>query len=494
MKILLFFVLILARISVAYELLPLEKEIYPQPKSPCNTGKNLDFYGIYRIGADLSAPLLLKELPHEAVRVGVIDSGFKADHALLQDRVHLTLGNASEKLAHGTHVAGTLAGFGDFSVAGQCHIGLYFAEEKNSHSINEVFKELLYNKVSFISRSMNCIGQCQIAQNDDINLLKQTLKESSALLVNSAGNDGEQLSDIDPDENDSVLLVGNITRPGLRNPSSNYGKQLFITAPGTDILSIAVEEISISGKKQKVFGEHLLVADDGTSMAAPHVSGAIAVMLHLNQTLSRQMIIDILRTMAIKKGREQRDPYYGFGVLNAYGSARMALVLKRGMDLSEAKEVLRAKSSMLWLKAMQNLHKAKLSGSLDLFKSVERQLRKAYFLDPNNKDRMQSLFLFQKHFGYHEEAISIAIDLFLSTGDGEYLNDLSLGNLSDLRGELIRNPAILMHFKKMDIDFHRILDNLEKSIFARMFEDAKARQESASSFNIEIGQENLNLF
>jgi subtilisin family serine protease len=62
----------------------------------------------------------------------------------------------------------------------------------------------------------------------------------------------------------------------------------------------------------------------GTSMAAPHAAGVIALMLQLNSELSSAQIKQIL-TMSAKpsRGRTGFDPQWGFGVLDAKGALQL---------------------------------------------------------------------------------------------------------------------------------------------------------------------------
>ncbi|MHA1941444.1 MAG: S8 family serine peptidase [Candidatus Hodarchaeales archaeon] len=91
----------------------------------------------------------------------------------------------------------------------------------------------------------------------------------------------------------------------LRNIAefSAYGFQNEICAPGQEVYSI-------TGYKTTI------VTGNGTSFAAPLVSGAIALMLSLNSSLTVAEIREILHTTCIDLGTEGKDPFYGYGLLN----------------------------------------------------------------------------------------------------------------------------------------------------------------------------------
>jgi subtilisin family serine protease len=94
-----------------------------------------------------------------------------------------------------------------------------------------------------------------------------------------------------------------------------------IVAPGINICSNAVRFDRREGT------ECTQIQKIGTSMAAPHVTGVIALMLQLNPELTSAQITQMLITSAKRYGgREGFDPQWGFGVVNA----RQALELVRG--------------------------------------------------------------------------------------------------------------------------------------------------------------------
>jgi len=85
-------------------------------------------------------------------------------------------------------------------------------------------------------------------------------------------------------------------------PSSNFGPQVDLAAPGVFIWSL----IGTSSYGYKT----------GTSMATPLVSGAVALMLSINPTLSNEQVRQLLRATADDVGAPGFDPFTGYGRLN----------------------------------------------------------------------------------------------------------------------------------------------------------------------------------
>jgi subtilisin family serine protease len=159
------------------------------------------------------------------------------------------------------------------------------------------------------------------------------LREAGIFVVVSAGNDGPNCSTVDAPLSlyDSVFSVGAIDRFGeiaffsSRGPVNADGSGRIkpdIVAPGVDILS------SVPGGNYET--------NQGTSMAGPHVAGAVVLLWSADPTL----IGDIDRTEELLI--QAADPYsgstnvgcfegdipnaaYGYGILDVYEAVKEAL-------------------------------------------------------------------------------------------------------------------------------------------------------------------------
>ena len=190
---------------------------------------------------------------------------------------------------HGTHCAGTIGGVGNnnMGVAGVCWnvkiMAVKFLNSAGSGWTSNAIKSVEYATQMGAHLSSNSWGGGSFSQG-----LKDAIDAAGAvnmLFVASAGNDS---SDNDssphyPSSYTSPNIVAVLATDRYDNMAnlSNYGlSSVDIGAPGMDILSCE------PGNQYQYL--------DGTSMAAPHVAGACALLWSMDPTLSRQEVADIL--------------------------------------------------------------------------------------------------------------------------------------------------------------------------------------------------------
>ncbi|MCL2106554.1 MAG: S8 family serine peptidase, partial [Oscillospiraceae bacterium] len=227
--------------------------------------------------------------PH--VIVGVLDSGVDMNHPDLMS--NLVAGRAfdlMDETGHGTHVAGTIGAVGNnrIGVAGVCwNVGL--ANFKIGNRVFDLAAAIAaidyaaLNRIPILNNSWGGRGYSAT--------LRFAIKQYGGLFIASAGNDGTN-NDFAPMfpasyDNENIISVAASTPYNTLASFSNYGAgSVDIAAPGTGILSAALN------------GGYSYL--NGTSMAAPHVAGAAALLKSYRPGLTVPEIKEIILSSAEK--------------------------------------------------------------------------------------------------------------------------------------------------------------------------------------------------
>lgn len=108
---------------------------------------------------------------------------------------------------------------------------------------------------------------------------------------------------------DGFEVTGAISSFSSLGPTRNGGRRPWLTAPGNAILTPDNR------------GDDTYSFAGGTSFAAPHVAGTVALMLQADPTLTTARALDALRSSArTPVGVSVWDKAWGWGKLDAYGS------------------------------------------------------------------------------------------------------------------------------------------------------------------------------
>jgi subtilisin family serine protease len=123
------------------------------------------------------------------------------------------------------------------------------------------------------------------------------------LIVGISGNTGEA-GVLYPARYDVVYAVSATTEDDLAAGFSSHGPEVFACAPGERIVSF----VPGGGTSTR----------SGTSFAAPHVSGVLALILSAHPGISPGDAIAILRRSLVDLGTRGFDEWFGYGLVNAY--------------------------------------------------------------------------------------------------------------------------------------------------------------------------------
>lgn len=304
-----------------------------------------------------------KDCNNEVV-VGIIDSGVDSTHRAISKNYR---GNDSSLAAyswyntitgkdgsqekpyddrgHGTHVCGTILGSKENALLGVAPkakwIGVKVFDQDGETDNVKLLKagEWIMAPNGDPTKAPKVVNNSWGGNSNDgfFQEIVKKWREAGIFPVFSAGNvgpfnDGGDDSIGTPGAYPESYAVGairkdeHIAKFSLRGKSSYTNKiKPDIVAPGVNILSC------IPGEKYTIY--------TGTSMAAPHVTGVIALMLQVNPNLTVDQIENILNETALPL----KDEYYtttpnngyGYGKVNAVSAVQLAMGQEKGKDIKK---------------------------------------------------------------------------------------------------------------------------------------------------------------
>jgi len=202
---------------------------------------------------------------------------------------------------HGTHVAGTIAavtnnGNGVSGVAYNAKIVPVRVLGKCGGYTSDIADGIVWasggtvgslplnaNPARVLNLSLGGSGSCDSTSQNAIN----SARSRGAVVVVAAGNSNANASGFSPANCSGVITVAATNRSGGRAYYSNYGSIVAVAAPGGDVRSSAANGIlSTLNNGATAPGADAYAYYQGTSMAAPHVAGVVALMLAKNPALT----------------------------------------------------------------------------------------------------------------------------------------------------------------------------------------------------------------
>jgi len=340
------------------------------------------------------------------VTVAVIDSGIATWHDdMSRGQVNASYPYGDQRVAgfvdfvngrsqpyddngHGTHVTGIIAGNGYDSMGEKAGIApnasivsLKVLDANGDGTISDLIAALEWvaaNHQAYNIRVVNLSVGAPVEESywtDPLTLAAKAVVDLGIVVVGASGNFGRDLDDqiqygaiTAPSNAPWVLTVGASSTQGtltrgddvVAGYSSNgptwldFSAKPDLVAPGTGSVSLAAlgstfyetkADYLIDGSPVLGFKPYLSLS--GTSMAAPVVSGTVALMLEANPSLTPNLVKAILQYTA--QPYEGYDPMrQGAGFLNALG----AVQLSRFYDVAQPGDVMPAQTvwgrSIIW--------------------------------------------------------------------------------------------------------------------------------------------------
>jgi len=253
----------------------------------------------------IQAPAIWKETKGKGITVAILDTGCDSTHPDLQEQIiggrNFTDDDRSnpdifiDYNGHGTHVAGTIA-------AQQNDIGVVGVAPEASLLIVKVLNrkgsgqyDWIINGINYAIEQKVDIISMSLGGPNDLPELHEAIKRAvsnNILVVCAAGNEGDGDDSTDefafPGRYNEVISVGAINFERRPSDFTNSHNEIDLVAPGEKILSTY-----LNGRFATL---------SGTSMAAPHVSGALALIKGLvNTSFGRELSEPELYAQLIKR-------------------------------------------------------------------------------------------------------------------------------------------------------------------------------------------------
>jgi thermitase len=254
--------------------------------------------------------------------VAVIDTGIDATHADLQGRLlpgaNFVPGAAGpqDEDGHGTHVTGIVAanadnGIGVGSVApGARVLPIRVLDANGEGDDADVAKGIDYavaQRVDVINLSLGGNALSSFLPSGESADAIQRAVDAGIVVVAAAGNDSLPICQ-QPAIRGKILCVGAVDRRGMRSFFSS-GDSAAVMAPGGSAAGGEGEDV-LSTIPGSMYGEMV-----GTSQAAPHVSGVVALLV--SRGVRGPAAVDRVLATARDAGAPGADPVYGVGVVDA---------------------------------------------------------------------------------------------------------------------------------------------------------------------------------
>ena len=254
-----------------------------------------------RVGADIMMAYLEKSGKSDArIVVAVIDTGVDVSHPYLQNRIvqayNVAEGTEDVKdtRGHGTMVAGIIANCTPETVK-----IMPIKAENNYEDIAQAIEYAVSKGASVINISLSANAK------EDNRVVAEAVTEAvrqGCSVVVAAGNDGKDVENYTPANANNAIVVTALNVNDVLDSHSNYGENVVVSAPGTEIVS------TLPGND---YG-----SNSGTSFAAPYVASAVAMIQMDIPGITPGEIYNLLLDYSRDLGMPGRDKQYGGGCVD----------------------------------------------------------------------------------------------------------------------------------------------------------------------------------
>jgi subtilisin family serine protease len=239
------------------------------------------------------------------VLIAVIDSGIDTSHPEITDMVAGSFDAVNSREppdSHGTAMAGAIVAHANLTgVAPAARILAIRAFTKTEGTTLSILRSLDWAA----AHGARIINMSFAGPSDpDIALSLAAALKKGIVLIASAGNAGRNSAPLYPAADPNVIAVTAVDAENNLLNVANRGRYIAVAAPGVDIVGPTP-----GGGYQM---------STGTSVAAAHISGVIALLLAFKPTLTPEAIRKLLTSTATDLGPRGRDEQFGSGLVDAY--------------------------------------------------------------------------------------------------------------------------------------------------------------------------------
>ncbi|HGJ66038.1 TPA: peptidase S8 [bacterium] len=260
-------------------------------------------WGVNRIDADLA----WKSSSGSGVKVGIIDTGISTVHKDLKVYGGINTINGisyNDDNGHGSHVAGIVSALNNTSgVVGVAYNARLYAIKALNSSGSGYLSDIIEGLDWCINNGIKVINM-SLGTSSNVKSFEDAVKKVYSLgivMVASAGNSSGGAVSYPAAYAEVIAVSATNTNDSIASFSS-IGPEVELSAPGVNIYS--------------TYKSTSFAYMSGTSMAAPHVTGTVALLLAKGITGIEQIRNKLIST-ADDLGTAGFDPKFGFGLVDA---------------------------------------------------------------------------------------------------------------------------------------------------------------------------------
>ncbi len=258
----------------------------------------------------------------ERVRVAVIDTGMDHRHPDLAGSIAASFDAVKDGPStfgeHGTAVAGIIsARLMILGVAPRANLLAVRAFRPEGSAAGLTTSKILLRALDWAAANGARIFNLSFTgpQDEAVRRSIVAVQRRGSILVAAAGNGGARAPVAYPAGYPDVIAVTATDASDRLYDKANQGGYIALAAPGVDILTLAPD----GGYRMQ----------SGTSFAAPHVSGVVALMMHLNPGLEAQAVRALLARATLDLGAPGLDAQFGAGRVDAKAAVEAAAASAR---------------------------------------------------------------------------------------------------------------------------------------------------------------------